>query len=71
MHAPSKTPLRLVRSSMAKSRYSPRSVMWRRKGARPFQAAENTKTEDTATMAKPDDAVFASTQMVLALPASP
>ena len=71
MRAPTKTPSRLVRSSMAKPRYSPRSVMRRRKSARPFRAAENAKTEDAATMAKPDDAVFASTQMALALPASP
>ena len=48
---------------------SPRGL-WRRKSAKPFQTAKNTRTENTATMAKPDDAVFASTQMVLALPAS-
>ena len=61
MRAPTKTPSRLVRSSMAKPRYSPRSVMWRRKGAEPFRAAENARTEDAATMAKPDDAAFTST----------
>ncbi len=61
MHAPTKTPSRLVRSSMAKPRYSPRSVMWRRKGAKPFQTAKNARTENAATMAKPDDAVLTST----------
>ena len=61
MHAPTKTPFRLVRSSMAKPWYSPCSVMQRRKSAKPFQTAKNTKTENTTTMAKPDDAVFTST----------